>query len=376
MDVSGATPPRPMLELLRPRDQPLVIGLDVGGANLKAADTSGRTADRNFPLWKDPQGLPQAIEQTLATFPAAGHLAITMTGELADCYEDAGQGVREIVAAVKQATARAQPSARRSVRFYGIESGWVDADQACANPDDLAAANWHVLASFVARGIDQPSLLIDIGSTTCDLIPLAPQVVATGARTDFDRLRQAQLLYFGARRTPVCSLVSELPVDGESVPVMNELFATTDDCSLVLGKVAECPDDFDTADGRSRTQRDACRRLAKLVGRDLRTFTLAHAQQASRAVFAAIQNRLQSAIERQPACTQSILSGHGSWLAAPSTQHRAGTPESEGAPRTANSATARTLSLTEKLGASLSRVAPAYAAAVLRQQELLESAKK
>ena len=39
----------------------IVLGLDIGGANLKAADSDGRAVTRPFAVWKQPERLREAI---------------------------------------------------------------------------------------------------------------------------------------------------------------------------------------------------------------------------------------------------------------------------------------------------------------------------
>ena len=45
-----------------------VIGLDIGGANLKAADVNGRAVARGFALWKQPEQLTAELAALLADF--------------------------------------------------------------------------------------------------------------------------------------------------------------------------------------------------------------------------------------------------------------------------------------------------------------------
>src|SRR5215831_16033967 len=80
-----------------------VLGLDIGGANLKAAHSNGACCLVPFPLWKDPAGLPKALETLLASLPPFDALAVTMTGELCDCFETKRQGVHAILDAVERA---------------------------------------------------------------------------------------------------------------------------------------------------------------------------------------------------------------------------------------------------------------------------------
>ena len=56
---------------------------------------------------------------------------------------------------------------------------------ACRDADRIAAGNWHALANFVGKSFCSDGLLIDIGSTTTDIIPILQGAVATTARTDY-----------------------------------------------------------------------------------------------------------------------------------------------------------------------------------------------
>ena len=44
-----------------------VIGLDIGGANLKAADLDGAAVSRSFALWREPQRLAAELSSLLQT---------------------------------------------------------------------------------------------------------------------------------------------------------------------------------------------------------------------------------------------------------------------------------------------------------------------
>src|SRR5262245_43728627 len=79
---------------------PDAIGLDIGGANLKAATSGGRALSRPFALWKHPERLPDELAAIAAELRPAGPVAVTMTGELCDCFETKRDGVRHILAAV------------------------------------------------------------------------------------------------------------------------------------------------------------------------------------------------------------------------------------------------------------------------------------
>lgn len=82
--------------------QKLVLGMDIGGANLKYATSHGKAASREFAMWMIPEQLSESLVEDIQThFVDFGirpdELAVTMTGELADCFLDRKIGVEHIV---------------------------------------------------------------------------------------------------------------------------------------------------------------------------------------------------------------------------------------------------------------------------------------
>ena len=236
------------------------LALDVGGANLKAAwlgPGGVRTASRPFALWRDPAGLGAAILQLAARLPEFARVALTMTGELCDCFATKAEGVRHIVAAT------AQLAGSRPVRVATVDSRFVSEAEAVESPRLVAAANWAPLAHLAASLLPgDRGFLADMGGTTLDLIPLDSHgpLPSTG-RSDPARLASGELIYTGIRRTPACAL---LPPGRTAA----ELFATTLDAYLILGDIEADEADRDTADGRPATVDCAHARLSRIMGGD------------------------------------------------------------------------------------------------------------
>ena len=322
-----------------------VIGVDIGGANIKYYSTCGRSLAYNFALWKYSKSLDKKLIADLQGFDVVRTLAVTMTGELADCFSDREVGVKHIVDSVMSAASRLSID---QVWFYGVDGGFYDSKQAKSMPDTVAAANWHALASLVARQFPIATTLVDIGSTTTDIIPLAGRRVATKAQTDHDRLVEGSLVYVGCRRTPLCSLVNQLQFQGVACEVMNEMFATIDDARLLLGRTLPDCDDTDTADSQPRTAENAAIRLARMIGLDRRTVTIEGAVDLAAQVVQAAEARIHAAFRRLHRDGPVVIAGHGADLL------NLGSPQV-------------LISLADHWGESVSRVAPSYAVASLYQ---------
>ncbi len=327
------------------------LGLDIGGANLKAAMSDGYAWQVAFPLWRKPDELPAAIATLIRQAPPHRGLAVTMTGELADCYETKAAGVAAIVAAVEEA------AGGLDTRYYSVNrpGAFLDTASAVADWPGVAASNWHALATACTRLPDGCDLLVDVGSTTSDIIPIANDYPSTKGLDDTARLIAGELLYQGVGRTPLCAIVDELPYRGVMCPVAAELFATTADVLLMLGH-ARSSEETDTADGRPLNKPYSLARLARMVCADASQFNEADALEVAEHIYQRMEAKLLASIER---VIQSMdrrpervtVSGAGAQLAR-SALLRAGHLKG-------------VRSLSDLIGEDASRCAPAWAVAYL-----------
>jgi probable H4MPT-linked C1 transfer pathway protein len=283
-----------------------IIGLDIGGANLKAAHSTGLACTVPFELWKSPLGLAVSLRALLEQFPPFNRVALTMTGELCDCFATKREGVQTILDQVVR-------TVTKPVQVWRTDERFVDVATAKDDPLPVAAANWLALAVFVGRwALHGPALLVDVGSTTTDVVPLLDAHPVPRGRTDPERLESQELVYTGVARTPLCAL---LGARGAA-----EWFATTLDAYLVLGHVAEDLANTNTADGRPATRSHAHARLARMQCADVETFSLNEACALAREVVLSQVGIIADAVGTVSATLPSppqtiILSGSGEFIA-------------------------------------------------------------
>ncbi len=322
------------------------IGLDIGGANLKAADGCGRAVQVPFPLWKRPERLDDEIRSLLQSFGIVDRLAIAMTGELCDCFENKTAGVRHILASV----AGAAPHA--ALRVWTTDGAFRSPEQVEAQPLRAAAANWLALSTFAGRFIPRGNaLLIDLGSTTCDIIPMRDGRPQPLGRTDPARMASGELVYCGVRRTPLCAVFG--------LTKAAEWFATTEDVYVVLGDLPEDAHRADSADNRPITKANATARLARMECDEDWTWdrATAFARQARDAQVRRVAQSVMTVMRRLDGPVDGVvLAGAGEFL-LPTILTAAGL------------GSATTISLAAELGQSLSTAACAHAVAVLAAEE-------
>ena len=300
----------------------LVIGWDLGGAHLKACRwADGRVQDVAqwpCPVW---QGLPQlqaAMAQARARWPdwrQARH-ALTMTAEMTDLFEDRADGVARLAQAMREGldTPLSVYAGPQDPPASAVQ--WLDSTRAGAHWPQVASANWLATAQH-ASALVGSGVLLDIGSTTTDIIRLDAGRPDTASRSDRDRLASGELVYQGVVRTPLCALASHVSLQGQRLGVMNEWFATTADVYRLTGELDPAHDQQPSADNGPKDEAGSRARLARMVGCDHRDASAEDWHQLARqwrtAQLMHLAQAWQQVQARRPA--RVVVAGAGAFLA-------------------------------------------------------------
>jgi len=332
-----------------------VVGWDVGGVNTKAAYVEGGTivsvCGRPFELQRAPDILVQLLRDLASEVGCSADSrdvvhAVTMTAELSQMFRTKRDGVSFVLNALRTAFPASD------IRVFAVDGRFLSVAEAQAEPLAVAAANWSATAHLVA--LDHPdALLIDIGTTTTDIIPIAGGRVVARGRTDPERLASGELVYTGALRTPAEAIASEILVRGEMVGVSAEGFALAGDAHLWRGDLAEADYTVPAPDRRPATKESAGERLARVICADREMLDEESISAIADALAAAQVARIASAIRRviarHPSLDTAVITGLGAFLADAS----------------AHAAGLKVVPLASRLGDAAARFAPAAAVALL-----------
>ena len=240
------------------------FGWDLGGANLKLAEAQdGRivsVAQIPCPPIADPSKFNEAVDAGLALCTNPGRHAVTMTGELSDVFPSRAAGVAYLTGLMQKTTGE-------GTLFYSLGDGLIGADRVRDAWQEVASANWHASATLAATR-QGDGLLVDVGTTTTDLIPLKDGSPRAIGKTDGERMTEGELIYAGVVRTPVMAIAQEAPFMGRLQGVAGERFATMADVYRLTGELPEGVDLYETADGRGNGLDESAGRLARMLGRD------------------------------------------------------------------------------------------------------------
>lgn len=257
-------------------DNQIMIGWDIGGVNIKAVrfELQGgkikalHTVVCPFEIWRDHASLKIKLKDIGAQLDLRGSqkMAVTMTAELSDIFRNKRQGVLYVLDAIEQVFEKS------FIYPFSINGDFLTMDKARKTPLLCAATNWLASARFIssyhADSIPCDFILMDIGSTTTDIIPVRGGKVIAQGNTDTGRLMSGELLYAGILRTNPNTLVNTVPIEGRLCRVADEYFTSMADVYLILGLIV--PDEYScpTADGRAKTVSAARERLPRLICSD------------------------------------------------------------------------------------------------------------
>jgi (4-(4-[2-(gamma-L-glutamylamino)ethyl]phenoxymethyl)furan-2-yl)methanamine synthase len=248
-----------------------VLGYDIGGANTKAAAlkmidgnvNAVKVAVEYFPVWKEPQKLASVLLKLQKRLGAKGFDAcgVTMTAELSDAYQTKRQGVNQILNSVTQAFPKMH------IYVLNTEAKLISPETARQKPLEVSAANWAATGWLVTQQV-KDCVVVDVGSTSTSIIPIANGQVAAKGKNDLEKLMCGELVYTGSLRTNVAAIVNSVPVKVGMANVASELFALSGDVHLLLGNISMSQYTSETADGRAKTIPNSIERLARVICAD------------------------------------------------------------------------------------------------------------
>jgi probable H4MPT-linked C1 transfer pathway protein len=249
-----------------------ILGLDIGGANTKAAFMKTqdatiqelRTLLEYFPIWKKgKEQLPKVLEKLRKGLvnSALDGVGVTITAELSDAYMIKKEGINHVLDSIKEVFGDVPTF------VLDVEANLLPVKDARKKSFKVASANWAATGWMISQLINN-CIIVDVGSTTTSIIPVIKGKIAADGRTDLQKLQNGELVYSGSLRTNVAAIVNGIPVRGRVARVSSELFAQSGDVHLILGNIRDEEYTAETCDGRGKTRREAMARLARVVCAD------------------------------------------------------------------------------------------------------------
>jgi probable H4MPT-linked C1 transfer pathway protein len=358
-----------------------ILGLDIGGANVKVVNTiptpDGRGVSvtdvirRYHPLWLRGVGsLKQLLEEVkggLHLRSGEYYVGVAMTAELSDIFRTKYEGVKTIVEVVEEVF-----SDSKKTYYVTVDMNLTDSTEAVRNYLRVAAANWAATAWLMKYKCSEwgihDAVLVDIGSTTTTIIPMVDCDVRVRGYTDPEKLTYGELVYTGILRGNVATLVSSVPYKGFYTRVSSERFSLIGDVHLLLGNISSEDYTTETADGRGKSLEEAMQRIARIICADSNIINLTEAVEIARYIY-----------EKQVFTVFEALMQIRSWLASQGvnldrfTAITAGLGEFLAAEASRRAGFKRVVSINELVGKGVAGVLPSYALTLMVLNRVVSS---
>jgi (4-(4-[2-(gamma-L-glutamylamino)ethyl]phenoxymethyl)furan-2-yl)methanamine synthase len=301
-----------------------ILAWDIGGANIKAVRLAlqrnqarqVKVVSRPFEIWREKDHLPEALSEIhshLFSTEMPQAIAVTMTAELSDVFATKRDGVTFILESIRSCF----PDL--AIYVLNLSGQFMPVCEALAHPLDCAATNWLASAQWVARKFPE-CLMVDVGSTTTDILPILDGKLNVVGRTDMARLTSGELVFTGILRTNLAAIVQTVPVAGRRCRVASEYFAVSGDVHLVLGHLRTQDYTCATPDGQPPSVASARRRLARLVCADTEMLSAGEIDAMAEYIYvrqvSQVCEGLSQALSRLPGLRRSplVVVGSGAFL--------------------------------------------------------------
>ena len=255
-----------------------VLGLDIGGANIKAAFLETKNAKliehreliEYFPIWKKNknqlQNLLYRINKNLSKSILLDGVGITITAELSDAFKTKKEGIKHILETIIEVFTNVPKF------IVDVEANLLSVEDAIQKPYRVASANWAATGWMISKLIKN-CITIDVGSTTTSIIPIVNGKVYAKGKTDLEKLQNGELVYSGSIRTNVATINNWIPVNGINTRVSSEFFAQSGDVHIILENIIKEDYITETPDNRGKTKIESMARLARVVCADIEMLT-------------------------------------------------------------------------------------------------------
>ncbi|MBT3548826.1 MAG: hypothetical protein HOI56_03780 [Gammaproteobacteria bacterium] len=243
----------------------LYIGWDIGAAHTKITillnnkDTV-KCSIISCELWKSLSRLKDIIEGVNDMYKKKFQIInlISMSAEMCDVFSSRKEGVKSVLSLFE----------RKGFinHIYSKDIG-ISKFNGFKQYASLASTNWMAIPDYL-KGMEKNVIAIDIGSTTTDIVLIKNHKCINKRHDDFSGLHTNELLYTGALRTPIYSVISSIILNKRIYNVIPENFSTMSDIYRLLSIIRNKSDYTSTADGRSKSKKDTLQRISRIFGFD------------------------------------------------------------------------------------------------------------
>jgi (4-(4-[2-(gamma-L-glutamylamino)ethyl]phenoxymethyl)furan-2-yl)methanamine synthase len=278
-------------------------------------DSSVRWRCVAYELRLDPGALVPTLRRMANELEAGSGAvhAVTTTAELSQLFRTKREGVGFVLDGLEAAFPDDE------LRVYTVSGRFVSSAEARSHPLEAAASNWAATARLIARFV--PScMLIDIGTTSTDIIPIHQGEMVALGRTDPERLLSRELVYTGAVRTPAEAIARTVPLWGGDSLISAEGFALIGDAHLWLGRLPMEDYSVTPPDGRPANREYAGERLARVVCADREMLDSSDIDALAKALVEAqirvVADAIAQVWARHPSLDLAVVAGVGEFIAA------------------------------------------------------------
>ncbi len=152
-----------------------------------------------------------------------------------------------------------------NITFYTHDETFVTVNDALANPTKVVSVGWKALGKGLWQMLKKDGLVVDFSTRTTSFIPIRDGKILSESQSDFERIKNDELVFYGFLETNVAFIQPKFDFDGETYNLPFEPHAITADLFLITEDMQ--PNDYitDTPDKKAKFKEDAMDRLKRML---------------------------------------------------------------------------------------------------------------
>jgi probable H4MPT-linked C1 transfer pathway protein len=148
---------------------------------------------------------------------------------------------------------------------YTIDGNFINVEAALRVPHKIVSAGWRALGLGIWKLINKDALIVDFSTRTTSFIPIKEGQIQSRSLSDYDRIKNNEILYFGLLETNAAFIQPNLEYDGNIYNLPFEAYSQTADIFLITEDLHISDFIIETSDKKAKFKEDSLNRLKNML---------------------------------------------------------------------------------------------------------------
>ncbi|MHA1399360.1 MAG: hypothetical protein ACTSQE_03295 [Candidatus Heimdallarchaeaceae archaeon] len=178
-----------------------------------------------FPLKEKKDEFETFIKSLLRSYSDFGIRTFILTTTAAPVFSSDKETVEFITKIVSKYV--------QNVICYSSDGTFVSIAEANKTPEKIVSASWRALGESIKEYVQTDALIVEFSTRSVSLIPICENKICSVSKTDFERIKKSELLFYGLLETNVAIIENPFVYENKKYYLPFEKHASTADLFIL-----------------------------------------------------------------------------------------------------------------------------------------------